>query len=60
MGGAMQVLRARTKKGLEEKAREWTRNMKDIGLEDIRLGWDPKRAEKAEDGWWEIRVWAHT
>ncbi len=25
MGGTMEVLRARTKKGLEEKTREWTR-----------------------------------
>ena len=34
MGGAMEVLRARTKKGLEEKTREWARTMKDIGLEE--------------------------
>ena len=45
---------------LAEKTREWVRTMKDINLSDLRLGWDPKRAEKAEDGWWEIRVWAHT
>ena len=60
MAGAMEVLRARTKKGLEEKTGEWTRNMKDSGLDDICLGWDSWRAEKAENGWWEIRVWAHT
>ena len=60
MSGAREVLRARTKTELAEKTHEWVRNMKDMNLGDIRLGWNPKRAEKAEDGWWEIRVWAHS
>ncbi len=59
MGGVREVLRARTKNELEEKTHEWVRNMKYAGATEIRSGWDPKRAEKAEDGWWEIRVLAH-
>jgi hypothetical protein len=59
MGGAMETLTARTKKELEKKAREWQRGMRESGLEEIRLGWDPNRAEKTKDGW-QIKMWAHT
>ena len=59
MGGTTEVLKARTKKELEQKVREWVRDRKDGGMEWIRAGWDPHGAEKTEDGW-EITVSAHT
>ncbi len=60
MGGHGETLRAPTKKELETKAREWVRIHRESGLEDIRRGWHPVAAHKAEDGMWEIDLWAHT
>lgn len=60
MGGATDIIRARTKTELREKVRKWTRGAKGQGLEDIRRGWDPKRVRKTQDGWYEIDVWAHS
>lgn len=57
MGGVRDTLKARTKKELEQKAREWARNLREEGW-NIRAGWDSDRAVKTGDGW-EIDVSAH-
>jgi hypothetical protein len=59
MGGQMHIVEAQTIKELERKAREWTRQAREGGLEDIRLGWDRSRVEKTEEGY-RIELWAHT
>jgi len=43
---------------LEEKVREWAQRVRGLGLVDIRLGWDPRRAEKMANRY-RIEVWAH-
>ncbi len=53
-------LRAPTKKELEQKAREWLRDRREAGFEDVRWGWDPAEAVKADDGMWEIELWVHS
>ena len=60
MGGIQETLRARTKYELEQMAREWIGDRREGGLEDIRWGWDPAAVEKADDGMWEITLWAHS
>ena len=59
MGGAREILRAKTKKELEQMVREWVRARREADW-DIRAGWDPSAVEEAEDGMWEIMVSAHT
>ncbi len=58
MAGQRVTFEARTKKELEEKVREWAQRAHDLGLTDIRLGWDPRRAKKTTMGY-VIEVWAH-
>ncbi len=58
MGGIQVTLKARTKKELEQKAREWLRDRREQGW-DIRAGWDPTEA-KENDGQWEITLSGHT
>ena len=60
MGGRQETLRASTKKELEEMAREWLKEKREGGLGDVRWGWDPSDAEKADDGMWEITLWVHS
>ena len=45
MGGIQVTLKARTKKELEQKAREWLRDRREQGW-DIRAGWDPTEAKR--------------
>ena len=59
MGGMFCDIDAPTKTELRKLVQQWARAMKDIGLEDIRLGYDPNKVEKTEDGY-KIRVWAHS
>lgn len=59
MGGMLNKLTAKTKTELEKMARDWLRRPREQGWE-IRMGWDPKRAEKNDDGEWEITLWIHT
>ena len=59
MGGQTWTVEAPTIKELEKKAREWTRQAREGGLGDIRLGWDRSRVEKTEQGY-RIELWAHT
>ena len=60
MRGIQETLRARTKKELEQMAREWIEDRREGGLEDILWRWDPAAVEKADDGMWEITLWAHS
>lgn len=59
MGGTIETIRARTKTELKKKVQQWISEAKGAGLEDIRLGWDPKRVVKTDNGY-QIEVWAHT
>ncbi|MHC4406851.1 MAG: hypothetical protein ACYTG0_45120 [Planctomycetota bacterium] len=59
MGGMTKTLTARTKQELEQLARAWLSDPRELGW-GIRQDWDPKRARKNEDGDWEIVVSAHT
>ena len=59
MAGFHTTIDAANKTELRKLVQEWARQMKDMGLEDIRLGWDSKRVTKTDDGY-EIMVWAHS
>ena len=59
MAGTRTTLSAKTKTELKKKVREWIAEAKAHNLTDIRLGWDPKRVVKTEDGY-QIQVWAHS
>ena len=59
MGGMLGHIEAPTKTELRRLVQRWAAEMRDMGLEDIRLGWDTKRAVKTEDGY-KIQVWAHS
>jgi hypothetical protein len=58
MAGQRVTLEARTKKELKEKVEAWEQRARDLGLGDIRLGWDPRRAVKTGAGY-SIELWAH-
>jgi len=59
MAGVITILSAKTKTELKKKVQEWIAEAKAHNLTDIRLGWDPKRVVKTEDGY-QIQVWAHS
>lgn len=56
MGGMTDRITAPTKKELNEKIRDWKRQVREMGW-DIR--W-VTGAEKNEDGLWEVEVSAHS
>ena len=58
MGGIQVTLKARTKKELEQKAREWLRYRREQGW-DFRAGWDPTEVEE-NNGQWEITLSGNT
>jgi len=58
--GNRALLRAQTFAELKNKAFRWEYDMCRKGLTDIRAGWDLERAKHAEDGCYEILMWAHT
>jgi len=59
MAGAITTLSAKTKTELKRKVQEWIVGAKAHELTDIRLGWDPDRVVKTENGY-QIEVWAHS
>ena len=59
MGGASSTIEAPTKSELKRLAKQWLRDAKAAGLTDIRLGYDPKRAQQT-DGGYTIQLSAHT
>ncbi len=59
MAGIFSTIEAPTKTELKNLVTQWERMAKDAGLEDIRLGYDPEKVEKTEDGY-KIQVWAHS
>ena len=58
MAGATQTIEAPTKTELRKMVKDWEQQVKDSGLTDIRMGYDPARVQKT-DGGYSIRVWAH-
>lgn len=59
MGGMISDIEAPTKTELRKLVQQWRGQVRAMGLEDIRLDYDPERIEKTPDGY-KIRVWAHS
>lgn len=58
MGGTHETLKAKTKKELKKKVKEWLKKAKQCHFYEY-WGWDPKQVRKTKDGY-EILVRAHT
>ena len=59
MGGMFSFIEAPTKSEVMKISLRWLRDAKAQGLEDIRLGYDPKKVVRTETGYG-IQLWAHT